>query len=197
MPRRRSHGQGQQIVRPSKPFIVIVCEGKNTEPGYFHQFGGAEGAVSIKCLSAGGKSPSKLLGKMREFIRQYPLAPNGEAWIVVDRNSWAAEELDRVSKWAQSNQRYGFALSNPQIEYWLLLHFENGHGIGSAQDCVNRLKHHFPQYSKSRDSFRFEPSQIQLAIDRAKQRYPACPRGWPDRPGTTSVHKLVEKLLDD
>lgn len=35
-------------------------------------------------------------------------------------------------KWLKGASNRGFALSNPKFEYWLLLHFEDGAGVGTT-----------------------------------------------------------------
>lgn len=194
MPARRRFYRRSQNTRPVKPLFVIACEGGKTEPDYFRQFGGSASSISIKLLPCAGKSPSKLLGRMRQYIHKYPLASNAEAWIVLDRDQWPPDELDRVSTWARAKSQYGLALSNPKFEYWLLLHFEEGHRIGSAQECVNRLRKYLPQYRKSIGSWTPTRDQIQQAIRRAKLRDKFVDKGWPNQPGSTTYTSWLRSL---
>jgi hypothetical protein len=86
-------------------------------------------------------------------------------------------------------------LSNPKFEYWLLLHFEDGAGVTSSQDCTARIRRHLPNYNKGIDSRKISKEQITDAIHRARARdNPACP-DWPRNIGGTTVYKLVEKLI--
>lgn len=91
---------------------------------------------------------------------------------------------------------YGFALSNPNFEYWLLLHFEEGNGIVNSQECLTRLKRYLPNYKKDIDTKKFTFDLINSAITRAKQRdkkkVEDLPVLW-----STTVYKLVERILSD
>jgi hypothetical protein len=77
---------------------------------------------------------------MAEYLRQESLKKSDEAWLVVDKDQWSNEQLEQLLRWAQGSDNYGFALSNPKFEYWLLLHFEDGEGISSSRACLERLK---------------------------------------------------------
>ena len=118
-----------------------------------------------------------------------------EAWLVVGKDNWKDEQLERLHAWAQSHKNYGFALSNPKFEYWLLLHFEDGIGISSSIECSERLKRYLPGYDKGIDVRKISRSQIDMAVERARQRDnpPCC--DWPRNPGVTTVYRLVESIL--
>ncbi len=44
------------------------------------------------------------------------------------KDEWTDDQLSQLNEWAQGADNYGFALSNPKFEFWLLLHFEDGSG---------------------------------------------------------------------
>ena len=118
-----------------------------------------------------------------------------EAWLVVDKDQWGDEQLMQLYDWAQTRNNYGFALSNPKFEYWLLLHFEDGTGIASSRDCDARLKRQLPNYNKGIDAGKISRKQIDDAIRRAKLRdNPPC-IDWPRTFGSTTVYRLVENIL--
>lgn len=82
------------------------------------------------------------------------------------------------------------------FEYWLLLHFEEGKDIHSASECRLRLKRHLPNYDKSIDPFSITREMIEDALRRAKNRdTPPCV-DWPRSPGSTTVYKLVDNILN-
>jgi len=197
MPQRRRSHRRPLITRRAKRLFVLACEGRNAEPRYFRRFSESDSAVSVKCLPVAGKSPERLLRKLRRNVDDNPLSPNDEAWMVVDRDQWSPSERDRLSSWIQSEQQYGLALSNPSFEYWLLLHFEDGYGINSARDCMHRLKRHIPHYDKSVDRMDCTQDQIRQAISRAKALDVHRAEDWPKKPGITTVYRLAEKLVAD
>ena len=87
------------------------------------------------------------------------------------------------------------ASSSPPKANALLLHFEDGTGIGSAKDCEQRLRHHLPDYRKTIHTRAFTRSQVEAAVERARQRdQPPC-ADWPRNVGSTTVYRLVANIL--
>jgi hypothetical protein len=189
-PFRRPEGQ-----RRYKRLFVIIAEGTVTEQEYFPLLN-EDLIVQIKCLK--GRSnlpPKKALRRAQEYVRKEGLKKSDEAWVVVDKDSWPEEHLVELHAWAQSHRNYGFALSNPKFEYWLLLHFEDANGVITGDDCDRRLIKHLPGYNKHIEERHFTRDRIQAAVARAKNRdKPTC-ADWPRKPGTT-VYRLVEKVLE-
>ena len=133
---------------------------------------------------------------MEDHLRQENLLASDEAWLVVDKDHWQDRDLEQLHKWSQGAENYGFALSNPRFEYWLLLHFEDGTRIGSSRECSARLKRHLPDYDKNIDTRKIKPEMIEDAIRRARVRdNPPC-ADWPRQFGSTTVYKLVENILN-
>ncbi|WP_246186578.1 RloB family protein [Methylacidimicrobium tartarophylax] len=131
---------------------------------------------------------------MRCYLQKERLKSTDEAWLVVDKDQWTDPQLAELHAWAGQSQNYGFAVSNPKFEYWLLLHFEKGNGVTRSSDCNHRLRTHLPNYDKRIDPRRFTRERILDAIKRAKERdVPPC-EDWPRSFGTT-VYKLVESIL--
>ncbi len=132
---------------------------------------------------------------MQSYLRKESLRKTDEAWIVVDKDDWTEDQLRELLRWAKKSENHGFALSNPNFEYWLLLHFEEGKGIANSQECLTRLKRHLPNYKKDIDSKKITLELIAKAVARAKQRDTSrsydLPQIW-----STSVYKLVEKIIN-
>jgi len=136
--------------------------------------------------------------RMEDRLRQENLKNSDEAWLVVDKDQWTDEQLAQLYTWSQDADNYGFALSNPKFEYWLLLHFEDGAKISSLNQCSIRLKKHLPDYNnKHLDSRKITSDMIKNAIRRAKVRdNPPC-EDWPRTFGSTTVYKLIESILSE
>jgi hypothetical protein len=115
--------------------------------------------------------------------------------IVVDKDDWTEDQLMELLKWVKKSKNYGFALSNPNFEYWLLLHFEDGKGIANSQECLTRLKRHSPNYKKDIDCKKITLELIIKAITRAKQRdvnrSNDLPQVW-----NKTVYTLIKKIID-
>lgn len=111
------------------------------------------------------------------------------------KDSRTDERLSSLHDWTQKAGNRGLALSNPKFEYWLVLHFEDLKGNVSSRDCTDGLRRHLPDYDKGIDIRKFTPQRIDDAVLRARQRgNPPCV-DWPHRPGSTTVYKLVERIL--
>ena len=122
--------------RRYKKIFVVSVEGSKTEPQYFALFNQPQSIIQVKCLTrASTKSaPLYVLKAMENHLRKESLKETDEAWIVVDKDGWMEEHLRELLQWANKKEGRGFALSNPNFEYWLLLHFEEGNGIRNSQE---------------------------------------------------------------
>lgn len=182
--------------RSYKKLFLIAAEGIKTEPIYFSIFTDDKSIVQVSCLKGkSDSSPPHVLKRMTEHLSSAGLKSSDEAWLVVDKDHWTDEQLSQLNQWASLQDNYGFALSNPKFEYWLLLHFEEGTGITSSRDCTERLKRWIPNYDKGVDTRKISQLQINDAIRRAKKRdHPLCD-GWPKNIGQTTVYRLIESIL--
>jgi hypothetical protein len=183
--------------RRYKKLFLISTEGTKTEPIYFSIFNSNASIVRVNCLrSKKDSSPPQVLKRMTEYLQNVGLKPTDEAWLVVDKDSWTEDQLMQLHQWSLKQENFGFALSNPKFEYWLLLHFEDGAGIASSRDCTERLKRWTPDYDKLFDVRKIGNSQIVAAISRAKKRdSPPCEE-WPRNSGVSTVYRLVERILE-
>ncbi|MXZ51436.1 MAG: RloB domain-containing protein [Rhodobacteraceae bacterium] len=196
MPRkRRNISRKLGKLRYRKRFILVV-EGNKTEPKYFSVFNVRNSVIRVKCLKKGkhDSSPSKVLSRMEKHLNEEGLKNSDEAWLVVDKDQWTDEQLSQLHQWSLKKENYGFALSNPKFEFWLLLHFENGVGVSSSKKCSKKLERYLPNYDKGIDINKISGMMIIDAIRRAKQRdIPPC-EDWPRNTGST-IYKLVERIL--
>ena len=195
MSRQRRPFQRPLGERRYRRLFVIAVEGEKTEPQYFAILNDQHCVIRLYCLK--GKrctSPPQVLKRMEDHLRQVQLRDSDEAWLVVDKDQWTNAQLALLHAWAQTKRAYGFALSNPNFEYWLLLHFEDGAGIASERDCLDRLKRYLPDYNKGIDRRQITLERIDEAIRRARNRdHPPC-ADWPRQLGGTTVYKLVERI---
>ena len=184
--------------RRYRKLFLIATEGFKTEPQYFAILNDHHSVIHVDCLrSKHRSSPPQVLKRMKDRLKQRNLQNSDEAWLVVDKDQWNNKQLAQLHTWSQSAGNYGFALSNPKFEYWLLLHFEDGTNIGSPSECSARLKRHLPDYDKGLDIRKITPDMIEEAIRRAKIRdNPPCVN-WPRTFGSTTVYKLVENILSE
>lgn len=188
---KRSYGEVSYRRR-----FIIAAEGVKTEKIYFE---GLEDSVSVDVDFLKGKnqsSPLDVLKRMQDRLKEETMKSSDEAWLVVDKDNWTDQQLYELYQWSLLQENYGFALSNPKFEYWLLLHYENGKDIGSSKECDNRLNRVLPNYNKGIDMRKISRQQIEEAINRARSRdQPPC-QDWPRDIGQTTVYRLVERIIN-
>ena len=181
--------------RRYKRMVVISTEGIVTEREYFHMFNSDRTVLHVKVLKDTASDPQNVLKRMKRFLRENPLTGSDQAWLVIDKDRWSDSQISPLFEWSLTNSSYGFALSNPKFEYWLLLHFEEATGIKSSRNCSERLERYLPGYDKKIEVHKIQP-HVQRAVERAEKRdKPPC-RDWPRNTGTT-VYRLVKELLND
>lgn len=198
MPPKRRNFRRPIGERPHRKLFIVATEGDKTEPQYFATFNDHHSVIHVDCIKSKHRSsPLQGLKRMEDRLKQKNLENSDEAWLVVDKDQWTDEQLAQLHTWSQSADNYGFALSNPKFEYWLLLHFEDGTNIGSPSECSARLKRHLPDYDKGLDIRKITPDMIEEAIRRAKIRDNPPYVDWPRTFGSTTVYKLVENILSE
>lgn len=185
--------------RNLRPVIVISTEGKETERQYFTMpaFRSSELSVFIKIIPRDTKSnPKYVLKDMEEYISKNGTRKGDRHWLVLDKDNWSDDKLQKLYEWSIAKSNRGLAVSNPQFEYWLLLHFEDGNDISNKTECLNRLGNHCQSYNKSNlPVHRFNITNVKEAIQRAKSKdNPQCEK-WHETTGTT-VYRLVEIILN-
>ncbi len=179
--------------RSYRKMFVLSTEGKHTEPEYFQMLKNEKAVIHIKCLNRRSSDPKSVLKEMRQYLKKESLRNNDEAWLVIDKDQWTDEQLNVLYKWSETDLRYGLAVSNPQFEYWLLLHFENGNKITSSKNCLEKLKKYLPDYNKHLQYVSLR-DKVEDAIIRARTKdNPPCST-WPANNGTT-VYRLVERII--
>lgn len=195
MPSKRRKFRRPVGERRYRKMFLLAVEGSKTEPQCFAIFNNQNSVIRIRCLkNKHDSAPLQVLDRMKAQLKKEELKSTDEAWLVVDKDQWTDEQLSQLHQWAQESDNYGFALSNPKFEFWLLLHFEDGNGVSTSRICSQRLRSHIPGYDKDIDARKISEEMVYDAIRRAKQRdTPSC-SDWPRVTGTT-VYKLVENIL--
>ena len=187
--------------------ILIACEGKYTEPLYLKAIKQdlRLSTVKITILPHDGTDPlsvvNKVLDKRQEVKREGTWEKEDLAWAVFDGDEHIQKD---PNNWHQAIQKakkenIRLAITNPSIEFWYLIHFQE-HSSNISQDkAKNHLKQHIPNYDKS-GCYYPEPLKKfnQEAIARAKKLDDLANQNkLPEHsnPCCSGISQLVEMLL--
>lgn len=192
----RGGWQGQRALgeRRYKRLFLIATEGAVTEPQYLHAFNSDRAIARVDCLRSGSDSaPSHVLERLAKAVKIERLRKEDQAWLVIDRDDWPEEQLAACAAWVGERRGRGLALSNPNFEYWILLHFEEVQGVVIPADIRRRLRQHLPGYDKHLTR-PFTAEQIAAACARAEGRDRPATSTWPQHAGST-VYRLVRAIV--
>jgi RloB-like protein len=195
-------------VRAEKPTILIVCEGKNTEPSYFRQF--KLSSATIKTVGNGYNTVSLVDQAIQINMR----GKYDQTWCVFDKDQFTAQDFNQAIFNAGVNQLFA-AYSNQAFEYWLILHFNDHQGGGMDRKDYGKLINEYikpfeaaydyngskiisPEFFDILDGLDHVTGQrrLQLAIDRARRNYNQLDHHSPAaEESSTTVFKLIEEIL--
>jgi hypothetical protein len=192
---RRPPGQ-----RQAGRIIVIVCEGKETEPRYFEALKRGLRLHTLRVIPSreGHGSPATIiktaLQKRHEF--ELDLAAGDQVWCVFDTEQQGTYR--NLAEVLASAKKAGLriAASNPAFEYWYLLHFEcTNRPFVNAAEVLEQLRHHLPQYTKSFDIYVCLKDRTEMAVTNAATLRGRADQNWDECPNpSTAVNKLVQQI---
>lgn len=199
--------------KKEKPTILIVCEGKNTEPSYFEQF--KLTSATIKTVGKGYNTVSLV----RQAIALKKKGEYTKVWCVFDadpkpNNPKQSQNFNNAIMLAKAN-KFGVAYSNQAFEYWLLLHFEDHQGgalhredyEGKINSYINPLGVNYDGEGNKKVTEKFfellmaidektKKERVVLAIDRAERNYKKWNHHNPaNEESSTKAFELVKELL--
>lgn len=185
---------GQRKAQGQKIFHVAM-EGAKTEWQYLNVIANLNHHVRFKAVAKGhGKSPRQLQKAMRRYLEGGNVKPSDEAWIILDVNSWKRDHIRELIKFGRDNG-VKIAISNPKFEYWILLHFEDGHKFQQSRLNASLKRHRAILHKKHINASQFTHDRVKMAITRASRKNPDN-RDWPLAFPSSTVYKLVEAALN-
>jgi hypothetical protein len=196
--RRNKNSRTKVTTRLARVRVLIVCEGKKTEPGYFELF---KIHPTVRILVKGtGTNTSSLVKRTEQF--EADEGPFDEIWCVFDRDSFAPDDYDNAISKIESKAKYNVAYSNEAFELWFVLHFEFlNTRIGRAQ-YIDKLTDKLGlKYEKNSPTiYRLiqemgDEEQAMKWADRLLQEHHMA-TSLSDRCPSTTVHHLVRKLRE-
>ena len=156
--RKRDRERRQARRKPfkdSKPVILVVTEGKVTEPKYLDGFASAAKNPRVRIKVVGGSGVPKTIV---EVAKEYKVEAEEQARGAKDDNLrydevWCVFDVDvhpNVPDAKQMARDNGIklAMSNPCFELWLWLHFAEQPGMQNHRELQRMMKLHIPNYDK-------------------------------------------------
>nr|VFK08263.1 MAG: RloB-like protein [Candidatus Kentron sp. LPFa]VFK24102.1 MAG: RloB-like protein [Candidatus Kentron sp. LPFa] len=155
--------RSKPLVDERQEYVLIVCEGRKTEPNYFEELREEYqlGIVKIEIISADeGTDPMSVVRtaeSRQDSKKKMRQRPFDRVYCVFDRDEHA--NFDEASRQITKRQKQGFrtARSWPCFEFWLLLHFrytrqpfERDGRRTAAQNCEHALKSEMKDYQKGK-----------------------------------------------
>jgi RloB-like protein len=187
--------------RQPKLRILVVCEGRSTEPGYLRAFQHAARNSRVHVTVAGETGVPRTVVEIairlraeaeHEARRQRDENFNyDEVWGVFDIDEHP--NVDQARQLADANA-VKLAVSNPCFELWALLHFQDRRAHIERHAARAALQRHLPEYDKALDFARMYPGYTD-AVRRARALDAEADRHErPERNPTTGVYRLTELI---
>jgi hypothetical protein len=156
--------------RNPKAEIVVVCEGKVTEPQYLVELARHyRSLISMDLIiEKGAGVPLSILKRAREMLhrRDGDFGKNDQVWAVFDRDDHP-EVTRAINEAVASGISVGF--SNPCFELWLVLHYRDHDAPVSRRQIQRVLRSLMPKYNP-RGSKEISFAQICDAVEIAEAR---------------------------
>lgn len=140
--------------RKGLPAILIVCEGRETEPNYIEglceHLGVNMAAVTIVPGDNATRPPDlvkraqKLFTEDGGFDRVYVVC-DGDAGGLAEARALARKPLRNRDR---EQCMVDVIANDPCFEFWLLLHFEYSASAMTTEGTLGRLRRHLPRYAK-------------------------------------------------
>ena len=186
--------------------VLIVTEGKKTEPEYFEDLKKYYRihSANIKIDGSGDSSPESVVKYGKKLYEDERSRGDtfDRVYFVFDKDTHLTypQALDEIKRYRRKNTFFAIN-SVPCFEYWLLLHFtyttESFKAAGklSAADAViQKVRKHIPDYDKSTAGLFVQLyDQLEQAKKNAVLSIEEASKTRTDNP-STRVHELVEYL---
>lgn len=203
-PRSRREIEQKVITTRKKPYddrVLIVCEGKKSEPTYLEDLVDRYGLSTANVVIEGiGSDPGRVVATAKRLEKKERRI--GESYDVVycvfDHDEH--EHFNSASQEAR-DARLKLARSWPCFEYWLVLHFvyhrkpyARSGNKSAAQNCVRDLKKHLHGYTKGMSGV-YDDLEDLLETAKSNAKRALSDAKATERPNpSTEVHLLVAYL---
>jgi RloB-like protein len=161
----------KKATRAGLPAILIVCEGKETEPNYLHGLCDAHGINRANVTVIPGDGETNATRLVEKAQRRFLMDRDFDAVFVIcdcageDLAAARAHSTKPITNTSGQTLFVQMIVSRPCFEFWLLLHFEYAaRPFQTADSVVDILKRHVTDYDKA-DRQIFE--KVGAGLDRA------------------------------
>jgi len=196
--------------RSEKTRILIVCEGRETEPNYLHGLRDEEAVRQYFIVEVRKGKGGSCLDVIQQAIAEREKAAArrkdfDEVWCVFDVEQASRREQVIDARTLAGQHEIQLALSNPSFECWLLAHFtRTKKSFAGADKVIEELNKYWRRefgqdYEKSDEQIYARLSaRTQTALDNARK---VRKQDWSsssdiiDCNSATEVYLLVERLL--
>lgn len=185
--------------------IIVVTEGKKTEPQYLEMFKKVHVPPSVKRsafdlkIIPSGSDPTRVVDEaIQELeILQRVRGKKGSVWAMFDRDEHS--RFEEAKNKARSKE-VRLAVSDPCFEIWGIYHYRDWQGPMERHQCQNELEQLCPSYDKRCGKTFIDKDVIKEkcsdAIERAKKSLNSRKEeGDPEGNPSTSVHCLIKTIL--
>jgi RloB-like protein len=172
-----------------KPYIRIVCEGKNTEPKYLKAYLKDRNMDSTEAVrKPKDHSPLGIAKEVTEQLKEARKSkiPPENIYIfgVFDKDGHAnvPNAIHKIEALAKKYPaaKIGFAFSNPCFEFWILLHFVyTSKPFAECDDAGDEVKKMLPTYDKTAQNIDiFIPELLKKIPDAIKNARKSITKHW-------------------
>lgn len=192
--------------------VLIICEGKKTEPYYLQSFADdlKLNTANIEIDGDSDSSPRSVVAYAKKRY-QDDIKANGKqdcfnrVYCVIDRDEHATyDEAINTILTATPNEVFFAITSNPCFEIWLLFHFACSSkpyvrtgNRSPGQNAEHELKSYLPNYQKGDRTIykqlKEQNKDINIALANAKKVNNAARTSGFDNP-STAIPELIEYL---
>ena len=183
--------------------ILIVCEGKKTEPNYFDEIR-QEARVStlqVSIVHSFGTQPLQVVNcaesefqKTKQFEKVFAVFDHDDHTTYVNAIRKAESLNGKLKNDEGKPVIFKAIVSVPCFEFWLLLHYANIQSYFHRREILHQLRTHISNYEKGQDGI-YKLTQENLII--ATERSQILKRRFSRLPGDeayTDVDELVDIL---
>lgn len=188
--------------REPKAKIYAICEGSRTEPSYLRLVSKSsrDAVVELIIIDEAATSPWELVDvgcahlERLKSPRSNPYADRDQVWIVFD--------IDEHPKLKQAKQRaeekgLHLAISNPSVEIWFLLHFQDCTAHIHRDEALKAVEFHIPGYDKKFSDLGPLSGRQSLAVERAARlaaKHAGDGTAFPHDNPSTGMAELIKAL---